>query len=74
MAAKVPSRFKFWPPSRYRRRKLTDVQVDEIRARYDAGEKAVALAGEFGITISYVYRLDSRRARVMRSPDDGEAS
>jgi hypothetical protein len=42
--------------------KLTDAQVAEIRRRYAAGERAVDLAGEYGVHKGYVQQL-ARKAR-----------
>lgn len=53
-----PRQFDF-ADSRYQRRKLTrltDAQVDELRARYAAGMTRAALAREYGIAPSTVSR------------------
>ena len=40
-----------------RREKLTDAQVDELRAAYGAGEKRLDLMKRFDISKSTFYRL-----------------
>jgi hypothetical protein len=45
------------PGMRARRRKLSDVQVVEIRRRYQAGEQAVTLEDEFKISAGYAAKL-----------------
>lgn len=40
-----------------RRRKVTPVQIDEIRRRKSEGEKPTDLALEFGITAGYIREL-----------------
>jgi hypothetical protein len=64
-----PSRAKFgqfkMPP-----RKLTDAQVEEIRARSEAGETDMELAGEYNITAPYVWMITNGRGRGPRPAAD----
>ncbi|MFE1192882.1 Hin recombinase [Streptomyces olivaceoviridis] len=39
-----------WKPLHYQRPKLTPQQRDEVRRRLDAGERAVDLAVEYGVS------------------------
>lgn len=45
------------PPHRSGRRKLSDAQVEEIRARAAAGEGLRALGRQYGVTGQYVWML-----------------
>jgi hypothetical protein len=51
-----------WP------RKLSDAQVAEIRARFEAGAAARDLAGDFGVSAGYVWMLTNPRGRTRRHP------
>jgi hypothetical protein len=52
--------------------KITDAQVADIRARYEAGEQAIDLAAEFGISTKYVYRLGAGHGRIPTTPPPGQ--
>ena len=52
------------PKTRHASQKLTDDEVLEIRARYAAGEKQVALGKEFGVAAGYVSCLVNRKYRT----------
>lgn len=48
-------------PVVYRRHALTDTQLDELRARFDAGENRKALASAFGISTATLWKIGGRR-------------
>ena len=43
--------------------KLSDSQVAELRSRFASGERAKALAAEFGVHVVYLRRILSGKAR-----------